>query len=162
MAKDESALDGLTPRQKRCVILFTDESKRGTYLNRVESYKACYQNKQTDSSLKSAAFRLFRKPNIQAAVKELLPTNAYDILFIRNEYMEHYEDAKQELNRKDCLLILDKMAQHQGMMNKKAEVVETTADMKKQQEMADRINSLEKRRNIRMMEINNGKESKQA
>lgn len=122
MANEETAFGALVPRQKRLVALYTNEGKKDTYLNRIASYKACYSTKQSPKSLETAAYRLFKKPAIQAAIKELMPPLAYDHLFVSNEYMEHYVKAKKEEDRKDCLDILKEMAKHTGMMDKKKDV----------------------------------------
>jgi len=120
---ESTAFSELTPRQKRVVALFTDESKKNTYLNRIASYESCYSTKQSRKSRETACYRLFKKPSIVAAIKECLPPLAYDAMFVSNEYMEHYKNAKNEDDRKDCLDILKEMSKHTGMMDKKKDTV---------------------------------------
>jgi len=124
----DTAFSELNQKQKRMVALYTTEANSKTYLNRVESYLQVYKRgdhiKNKEAARKSA-YHMFRNPKIQAAIKELLPTNAYDALFIRNEYLEHYREAKDEGSRRDCLAILKEMAIHEGMIAKSKEKQET-------------------------------------
>ena len=138
---EERAIDQLTPKQKRMVVLFTSEGKKDTYLNRFASYSACFSTKSNRQSIQANAYRLFKKASIQAAIKEMMPPLAYDHFFVSNEYMEHYESAKRDDDRKDCLDILKEMARHTGMLDKKRDVAEDSVDKKDYKAMTDAINS---------------------
>ncbi len=156
MATD-SAFGALNKKQQRCIALYTNESKRDTYLNRVASYTACYKTARSNAKgLENSAHRLFRKQNIQAAIKEILPPLAYDQIFVSNEYMFHYENAKKDEDRGDCLKILDQMAKHSGMLDKKKEADTSNADTAKLKEMSDAINTKFLKRQKEMEEAKDG------
>lgn len=114
----DTAFSKLNQKQKRCVILYTTESKRDTYLNRVTSYESCYATTNRKSS-ERAAQRLFSRPDMQEAIKELLPKNAYDALIIRDKYWNLLLGAEEDDDKKLQLSILNEMAKHEGMLDKK-------------------------------------------
>ncbi len=158
MATD-SAFGALNKKQQRCIALYTNESKRDTYLNRVASYTACYKTARSNAKgLENSAHRLFRKQNIQAAIKEILPPLAYDQIFVSNEYMFHYVRAKKKGDEgtDHCLKILDSMAKHSGMLDKKKEADTSNADTAKLKEMSDAINTKFLKRQKEMEEAKDG------
>ena len=95
-----------------------------------------------------------------------MPTNAYDQLYLRNEYKEWYEDAKksfkstgEENDRKAALSLLKEMATHEGMLAKKKDVVEDNKDKKDLQELTEAINANFLKRKESMEKLN-GTDSK--
>ena len=162
MSKKDTAFSKLNHRQKKCVTLYCSEGRKETYLNRIQSYRKVYETiGQKEQTLKNSAYRFFKSANVQAAIKELLPSNAYDVLFIRDQYLHHYEEAKKDGNRKDCLAILKEMAVHEGMNVKAKQATTDDAEQKSREEASERITQLTQKRNIQMMKVVNGK-SKQA
>jgi hypothetical protein len=159
----DTAFSKLNQRQKRTVALYTNETNSQTYLNRLQAYRACYSSTSTLASQKTAAYRLFAKPDIQAAIKELLPSNAYDVLFIRQEYLDHYEKAKSEDDRKSCLAILKEMAIHEGMLVKQKDTAELSQERKDIDALKAKINKNNIKREREMeMRLLDGTKIKQA
>ena len=148
MASD-SVFNSLNPRHKRVVVLYTSEGRKDTYLNRISSYKACYSNNQSAKSIETAAHRLFARKDINDAIKECLPSNAYDALVLRNEYKwwydtckKEYEETSDENSRKAALAVLKEMSVHEGMTQKKTitdQQVKATEGYEKHAEEAKRL-----------------------
>lgn len=127
---ETTAFGELNPKQRRCVMLYTSESRKGTYLNRIASYSACYSTKQSKKSIANNAYRLFKRPEIQAAIKELLPNNAYDVLFLREEGLEMYNNAKKDDDKNQQYKLWVEMCKHEGMYDKKKEAMDERATTK--------------------------------
>jgi len=154
----ETAFSKLNAKQRRCVTLYTSEGKSETYLNRIASYRACY-SVRTLKNAEQAAYRLFKRQDIRDAIKELLPPLAYDTYFISKEYKDHYDEAREEGKRKDCLLILKEMAAHTGMLQKKQDTREESQDRKDLSELTAKINKNFRERSQEMKERQNGTDS---
>ncbi len=156
---ETTAFSELNPRQRRCVVLYTSEARKGTYLNRIASYSACYSTNQPKKSIANNAYRLFKRPDIQAAIKELLPNNAYDVLFLREEGLEMYNKAKTDDDKNQQYKLWVEMCKHEGMYDKKKDAEVDTGAKKELDELQTAINNNFRKRAAEMKGAQNGSQA---
>lgn len=97
-----------------------------SYLDHVKAYRrAGYPQTMSPNLIAYHAKRLLNKLHIREKIKELLPSVAFNYLFIRNELLDMYNTAKARFDEtgKDSFLKLQKdllceMAEIEGLYNK--------------------------------------------
>lgn len=105
-----------------------------SYLDHVEAYRMSGASLRIRTELiVYHARRMLNKPHVREKIKALLPSIAFNYLFIRTEMLDLYNIAKKEGNLRVCQSLLQDMSKIEGMYIK-SDKVDASDDESQQKE----------------------------
>jgi len=127
------------------LALFYNTVGHPAYRSRVKAVEAVYKTDNNSSS--TIASKHFSKPVMTKAVKEaksFLKPVSYDDLWIRAEYIDLYEKAKESKNYEEARRILDLMSKTEDMYSTKSD-----KDSPQDERINDKVKKLEQKMETR-------------